>query len=354
MLRYGVWQARRSGLSLWAMASDNSAHASDTTAQLSWPLLVMGCHRCGTSAVARALGHLGLALPRNVMGAGRGNALGHWEPQAIVRFNDRLLAGLSRSWFDPKPLPDRWLEQALPHRGEAVALWEAERAPGGCVLKDPRFSRLGGFWREILAPAPVAVIACRNPYEVAASLKSRDGLDKKHGLLLWESYLLEAEAATRGLRRMVVHYHDLLKNPGGVLTRLADWARLAPGAAAIEAARASIEPAQAHRHESAEAFFARPKVQQPVKDLYRLLLAPGCLEDHDGFDRLRAGWIERWTRQSPDAGPSPQALLRPRRIMSGVCRPAGVAIGTAPCAMPSARRSWRRLRRCTGCIWARC
>ena len=117
------------------------------TAASTQALLVMGCHRSGTSAVAGALGHLGLALPRNLLGAGRGNVLGHFEPAAMVRFNDRLLDLLQRSWFDPKPLADGWQASAAAHHAEAAALWEDERVPGMLVLKDPRLSRLLPLWR---------------------------------------------------------------------------------------------------------------------------------------------------------------------------------------------------------------
>ena len=274
-------------------------------------LLVMGCHRSGTSAVAGALGHLGLALPRNLLGAGRGNVLGHFEPAAMVRFNDRLLDGLERNWFDPKPLADGWQAGAAAHHAEAAGLWEDERLPGTMVLKDPRFSRLLPLWRQILPEAPLAVIVCRNPYEVAASLKSRDGIDKKHGLMLWESYLLEAEAATRGLKRLLVHYAALLEDRAGVVAQLAAFAGIEPDAAARAAAEASIAKGAAHKHEQAEEFFARPKVPQPVKDLYRLALQPNCLDDQAGFDHLRGAWAERWRQSSPGDGPSPQALARP-------------------------------------------
>ena len=278
---------------------------------MSRALLVMGCHRSGTSAVAGALGHLGLALPKNLLGAGRGNVLGHFEPAAMVRFNDRLLEELQRSWFDPKPLGPGWERLAAAHLAEAAALWEDELVPGTLVLKDPRLSRLLPLWRQVLPEAPLAVIVCRNPYEVAASLRSRDGIDKKHGLLLWESYLLEAEAATRGLTRMLVHYDALLGGGASVVAQLAAFAGIRPAAAALAAAESSITPGAAHRHEQAEQFFARPKVPQPVKDLYRLVLQPACLDDHADFDGLRGAWTARWREISPGGGPSPQALARP-------------------------------------------
>ena len=271
--------------------------------------MVLGCHRSGTSAVARALNLLGLGLPKHLVGSGKGNDLGHWEPAAIVRFNDRLLESLDRSWFDPKPLPGGWRENLAEQQAEAIALWQAERAAGtATVFKDPRLSRLAPFWRDVLPAAPLAVIVCRNPFEVAASLNGRNGFDSRHGFLLWESYMLEAEAGTRGLRRMLVHYHDLLQRPLAVVEKLAAFAGSSND---VAAAAVSIDGAQPHHHEALEDFFENPKVPGPVKDIYRALLAPDALDNAGLFDRFMAEHQERWQALSPGSGPSPQALKRP-------------------------------------------
>ena len=271
--------------------------------------MVLGSHRSGTSAVARALNLLGLGLPQNVVGSGKGNGLGHWEPATIMPFNERLLESLDRSWLDPKPLPGTWREEVAAYKAEAAALWQAERATGtATVFKDPRLSRLAPFWREVLASPPLAVIVCRNPFEVAASLNGRNGFDSRHGFLIWESHMLEAEAGTRGLRRILVHYHELLRQPQAVLEKLAAFAGLSGD---VAAAAASIDAAQAHHVEALDGVFENPKVPEPVKEIYRALLAPDGLGDQGQFDRLMAEHLERWQALSPGSGPSPQALKRP-------------------------------------------
>jgi tetratricopeptide (TPR) repeat protein len=225
-----------------------------------------------------------------------------------VRCNERLLEALERSWFDPKPLPEGWLATALAagHGSRAREVWRKEGGGhGGIALKDPRLSRTLALWRGILAEdggEAVAVIACRNPYEVARSLVHRQGLSKQHGLRLWQSYLLEAEAATRGLRRMVVHYDDLLNDPRAAIDRLADLIA-APGAG-VEPAAASIDRRRRHAHETAENFFARPRVPDEIKDLFRHLRSPDALSEPDYWDEARAAWQRYWQRESPGKGPS--------------------------------------------------
>lgn len=298
----------------------------------------MGCHRSCTSALARAFNLMGLALPREVLGAGRGNPLGHWEPAALTRLNERMLEDLDRSWFDPKPLPQGWRGRARNDQDEAASLWQGERSStGGVVLKDPRLSRLAGLWRAVLPANAMAIIACRNPYEVASSLKSRNGFDKQHGLLLWETYMLEAEAATRGMRRMLVHSHELVQDPRAVLAEAATFLGIACEGTGFDAAVASIDPRQVHHQETVQSLGARAKVPQFIKDLYDVLLAPAGLADEARFDQLRDSWEERWRGVSPGAAPSPHALNRPETYYSRSLRAA--QSGDVEAALANARKA---------------
>ncbi len=78
-------------------------------------VLVLGMHRSGTSAVARLLDGLGLdAGPvEGLIGPTDHNPHGHFEVQALVDFNDRLLAELGGTWVAPPTHePDRQRELA--------------------------------------------------------------------------------------------------------------------------------------------------------------------------------------------------------------------------------------------------
>jgi hypothetical protein len=91
-----------------------------------------------------------------------------------------------------------------------------------CVLKDPRLCRLLPVWldaSENLGLAPVVVLPIRNPLEVAASLEARDGIDLSIGQLLWLRYVLDAEHASRGIKRALFRYDHLI----------ADWRAVAEG-----------------------------------------------------------------------------------------------------------------------------
>ena len=83
------------------------------------------------------------------------------------------------------------------------------------AIKDPRVCRLWTIWRQVLeefGAKPRVVIPVRNPLEIAASLKRRNGFMPAKSCLLWLRHVLDAEKATRDLPRSVVTYDALLED----------------------------------------------------------------------------------------------------------------------------------------------
>lgn len=182
-------------------------------------LLVLGMHRSGTSAVAGALGLHGVALGRDLMPAGVDNPRGFWENAGVVAIHDRLLDALGRSWNDPRPLPEGWLEtDAAREAARRLERLLTEQFQGKQLwaVKDPRLCRLLPLWRPLLAEMgvrPHALFVVRDPREVAASLERRNAWPDGLSRLLWTQHLLDAEAATRDLPRASLAYADLLDDP---------------------------------------------------------------------------------------------------------------------------------------------
>ena len=66
-------------------------------------LIVTGMHRSGTSALAGALGVLGVDLGSNLMPANEDeNARGYFEDVELTAFNEALLDHLGYTWDDPR------------------------------------------------------------------------------------------------------------------------------------------------------------------------------------------------------------------------------------------------------------
>lgn len=182
-------------------------------------MLVLGMHRSGTSALAGTLQLLGVDLGRNLIpGSERENAKGFFEHAGIVALNERVLAAIPSSWHDEQPLPENW-PAAVPVKPliEDLRLL-IQREFGDSSLwgiKDPRVCRLLPAWLPILrglGQSVRCVMIVRDPREVADSLNRRNGIPMERAMLLWLRYLLDAERSTRGLRRVVITYPELLEN----------------------------------------------------------------------------------------------------------------------------------------------
>ncbi|MDE2623746.1 MAG: hypothetical protein KGM83_11215 [Betaproteobacteria bacterium] len=189
-------------------------------------ILVLGMHRSGTSALTRVLNLLGCALPERLLGVGDGNEAGHWESASLVELNDEILASAGSSWKDWGPLNDDWRDSAIRREllARAVGLVEEHVELGPVfVMKDPRLCRLADIWLKAMGEAnaeALVALVMRNPAEVATSLEERDLMALGYGQLLWLRHTLDAEFFTRGIRRIVCRYDQLMTNWQAVTDRV--------------------------------------------------------------------------------------------------------------------------------------
>ena len=197
-------------------------------------MVVFGMHRSGTSILTRVLNAHGCALSSQLLGANPSNPSGHWESSVAIAINDQLLADLGRSWDDLRELPHDWMQrsEARAAKDKIRILLDGDfRSERLWAIKEPRMCRLAPLWIEAIAELGFevkAVIAVRHPREVALSLLRRDGLPVAHGLMLWTHHLLEAEAATRDLPRVVVSHREISSNWRSAMERIGsglgvDW-----------------------------------------------------------------------------------------------------------------------------------
>ncbi|WP_428249899.1 hypothetical protein [Ferrovibrio sp.] len=185
-------------------------------------VLIAGMHRSGTSALTRLINLLGAGLAPDLLPARSDNVKGFWEGRRIVDIHDSFLTAVGSGWDDFTPLPEDAFSSsaaATARRalGEALAEFDGQAL---AVVKDPRLCRLLPLWHEPLAEhgfEPLVALILRQPMEVAGSLKSRNHFPVEKGLLLWLTYILEAEFHSRGMKRVFTSY-DLV---------LAEWRAVA-------------------------------------------------------------------------------------------------------------------------------
>ncbi len=239
-------------------------------------------HRTGTSAITRVLAHLGADLPHQLGPPGVDNEPGFWEPVEIVQTHERLLASAGSSWDDVSPIRQEWFTtpDGLEYEDHLLSLMESNYGDSPLVvLKDPRISRLIPLWLRVLerfGAEPSFVVSVRNPLEVAASLRARDGFSTQKSQLLWLRHMLEAERFSRGHPRAFVSYGRLLFDWVAVTEQIAadlglTWSRR-DHASQVEIER-FLSGALRHHTISDEDVRANVRVLPSVKRLYGLLSA---------------------------------------------------------------------------------
>lgn len=181
------------------------------------PIIVLGMHRSGASALAQAIGRLGASRGDTARLAAGG------ENVPLRRLNDALLEAAGGAW-DAPPAGADWLSgaaaRALAERA-ARTLTAELGSTGVAVWKDPRTSLTLPFWLEHLTEEPVVVLVHRHPAEVVASLQSAGVTGSAHAFALWERYNAAALSAATGLPTIVLDYGQVMAFPGEAAAFLA-------------------------------------------------------------------------------------------------------------------------------------
>ncbi|GLQ51244.1 sulfotransferase family protein [Dyella flava] len=218
-------------------------------------LLILGMHRSGTSAVTRVVNLLGADIGNNILLPGHDNSQGFWEHADAMKSNHYLLQAFGRSWFDIRPLPQHWSQQAAAR--EALvgirAIIQAEFASRPLIaLKDPRMCLTAPIWIEAFEAAGYDVqclFVVRDPREVADSLQTRENWPREPIFLLWAHYMMEAVLATQQYPRALITYDQLLHDWRGTMQRVSSELSLAwPRSEAAAAADIDAFLHADHRH----------------------------------------------------------------------------------------------------------
>ena len=214
---------------------------------------VTGMHRSGTSFIAYVLQRLGVSLGSvdRMMAPGPDNPAGYWENRDIKELNDAVLSCFGGSWDQPPVFRPGWEQDTTldPLRVRASELLDeafgASPAGRGVIgWKDPRISLLLPFWRTV-TPVTTTIVMVRDPAEVAASLRERNGIEEPQAAMLWLRYLLAATADDPG--HLLVRHHDCFVDLPGTMAAVAAHLDLPPpGRHAAAEARTYLDPSLRH------------------------------------------------------------------------------------------------------------
>ena len=234
------------------------------------PVLIVGAHRSGTTATARALETLGLQIGQQLDS--------HHESKALQRLHEHYLQRLGAAWHNPTPFL-HWVQtpegerDCLEYLGNGLrqhfagllayghdprGLWLRTRLKFGAPWgwKEPRTTLFAPFWLQLF-PGARFIDVVRHPVAVAMSIRQRerefraagdsptpqlDDLDYCLRLALIYVELGE-QLSNRTPRYRRVRFEELQANPAGVLQELADFCDLRPTRPRLARAASSIRPA---------------------------------------------------------------------------------------------------------------
>jgi hypothetical protein len=141
------------------------------------PVLIIGMHRSGTSAVSGMLSIAGLFMgtPSSLMRKTEDNSKGYFENNKVLAVNELILRHFGLRWDSAVPLPENWLDshyiKRLGHRTKVILKREfyGQKKWG---MKDPRFCATFPFWKAIF-PEMSIVITLREKAYIIKSLDKR-------------------------------------------------------------------------------------------------------------------------------------------------------------------------------------
>lgn len=181
-------------------------------------IIILGMHRSGTSMMAQLCQCMGAYLgeENELIAAATDNPDGYFENIEISSIDNKLLQLSSREWYSLEPLKLDSSSLQIKELTERlkVCIQKLFEKSDTIAIKDPRISILLPLWEKILKELAVEIDYIwmfRNPLEVAASLRKRNGYTRKHSLLLWVYYNLNIAKFLEGKGYLAINYRDVLE-----------------------------------------------------------------------------------------------------------------------------------------------
>ncbi len=264
--------------------------------------VVLGMHRSGTSALTGMLAQAGLDVPDDLMDRPDDviNLKGYWESEGLMQVNDQLFSDFDLQWSSSDRLPADWSNSSAAAAWRSRLIQQLQRTCRGLqhpVIKDPRICILMEGMRPLLDAGVVSfsfLLPIRHPFAVARSLQAAQGTDLERGIALWIAHVGTAERQTRDQPRLILPFHDLIKQPDGVLSRcrqLFDQQQVSSKHLSMQAA-GFIDPTLQRQHDDAAMTELPESAQALMKTamaMYDVLVGPSGdgAELHQSLDEIR-------------------------------------------------------------------
>jgi hypothetical protein len=190
-------------------------------------IMVLGMHRSGTSAIAKAISLMGAEFGDNLLSAQSDNKKGFWEDEFIVEYNDSVLKKYGHEWYtvgdvsiELDEIDILAIQTYIKDSFSIFPYWG---------FKDPRLCRLLPLWNYILDLLDYDVLYCvaiRNPLSVIESLKNRNEFTIKQATLLWYQYNIDILKNLYEKPFVIIDFDELISNPKENIYRVASGLNL--------------------------------------------------------------------------------------------------------------------------------
>lgn len=236
------------------------------------PVLIVGAHRSGTSATARALQILGLQIGQQLDS--------HYEPRELQKLQEEYFRRTGAAWHNPRPFlekmntaagraecanylranVDQRFAKIFGYRANPTGLWLRAKIKFGRAWgwKEPRTTLLAESWLEIF-PQGQIVHVLRDVDAAASSIRERELKFQAAGDLptgnlasldycraLVRDYAQAAERLQRSAPYQRIRFEEIQANPRLMLQQLGEFCGLRPTPGQLAQAAASIQPAHIH------------------------------------------------------------------------------------------------------------
>jgi len=234
------------------------------------PVMVIGAHRSGTTATARALELLDLQIGEHLDS--------HREPRGLQKLHEEYLRKIGAAWHDPQPFLNwiatdegkrdclsylkenmaRDFARIFGYRANPKGIWMRFRIRFGAAWgwKEPRTTLFAPVWLEIFPNARIVHVV-RDSLAAAESIRERElkfqaAGDPATGNLadlntckeVVDTYLAAAKRVTKSPNYYRFQFEQLQANPPAMLEELARFCDLRVTTRQLATAAASIRPAR--------------------------------------------------------------------------------------------------------------
>ncbi|CAA6826102.1 MAG: Unknown protein, partial [uncultured Sulfurovum sp.] len=190
---------------------------------------ILGMHRSGTSALAGVLNIMGLEFGSELTKPSeKENPKGFFENIFVQVLNKKIFSENNSSWddytFDINNIEKKDIDKYIK---EAKNILKDEfQYVDNFAIKDPRICLLFPIWEQACLDMEIEIkiiIPYRNPLEVAASLKKRNGFSYEFSFILWMKHFLLSENYSRKYNRIFISFDDLIYKTPITLKEILDF-----------------------------------------------------------------------------------------------------------------------------------